>query len=67
MVRGGDDIARLLESADVVARAYEPTIPPQVTYSLTARGEELSQVFKKLDEIARRWRDEDTKRGKKAA
>jgi DNA-binding HxlR family transcriptional regulator len=58
---------RLLEGADVVARAYEPTIPPQVTYSLTPRGEELSVVFKRLDEIARRWRDEDARKTKKAA
>ncbi len=58
---------RLLESADVVAREYTPTIPPQVTYSLTARGEELSQVFKKLDEISRRWSEEDIKRGRKPA
>ena len=50
---------RLLEAAGVVARDYAPTIPPQVTYSLTARGGELSAVFVQLDEIARRWQQED--------
>lgn len=58
---------RLLEAAGIIARTYTPTIPPQVTYSLTTRGEELSEVFQSLDAIARRWRDEDAKRGKKAA
>ena len=55
---------RLLEGAGVVARDYTPTIPPQVTYSLTARGDELSRVFVELDAIARRWADEDAKAGR---
>jgi DNA-binding HxlR family transcriptional regulator len=52
---------RLLENAGVVARDYAPMIPPQVTYSLTARGAELSGVFDRLDEIARRWQREDAR------
>ena len=55
---------RLLEGAGVVARDYTPTIPPQVTYSLTARGDELSRVFVELDAIARRWADQDAKAGR---
>ncbi|MEI6204707.1 MAG: helix-turn-helix domain-containing protein, partial [Enhydrobacter sp.] len=31
---------RTLEGAGLVSREYEPTIPPKVTYSLTARGHE---------------------------
>jgi DNA-binding HxlR family transcriptional regulator len=55
---------RLLEGAGVVARDYTPTIPPQVTYSLTGRGDELSRVFVELDAIARRWADQDAKAGR---
>jgi len=55
---------RLLEAAGVVARSYEATIPPQVTYSLTKRGAELSGVFVELDEIARRWQAQDTRLAK---
>ena len=58
---------RLLESAGIVSRSYEPTIPPQVTYALTARGNELSGVFEQLNEIATRWRAQDERRAKKAA
>lgn len=50
---------RMLEGADVVYRHYLPTIPPQVTYGLTRRGEELRQVLEALNGIARRWDEED--------
>src|SRR5213078_3915240 len=43
---------RTLEGAGLVTRDYEATIPPKVTYSLTARGHEL-------DEVAIRWQAED--------
>jgi DNA-binding HxlR family transcriptional regulator len=36
-------------------RDYRPTIPPEVTYSLTERGRELAHVLDTLDEVARRW------------
>jgi DNA-binding HxlR family transcriptional regulator len=36
-------------------RDYRPTIPPEVTYSLTERGRELAHVLDALDEVARRW------------
>lgn len=51
---------RLLEAAEVVRRAYVPTIPPQVTYSLAPRGEELTGIIDQLDKIARRWTAEET-------
>jgi DNA-binding HxlR family transcriptional regulator len=50
---------RMLEEARVVFRHYEPSIPPQVTYGLAARGEELRDVLDKLNEVALRWRAED--------
>jgi DNA-binding HxlR family transcriptional regulator len=50
---------RTLEGAGLVRRDYEATIPPKVTYSLTARGHELDEVLGKLAEIAIRWTDED--------
>ncbi len=55
---------RLLEAAGIVSRDYAPTIPPQVTYALTARGRELSAVFASLDRIARTWQQEDERLAK---
>ncbi len=53
------DRLRMLERAGVVFRDHKPTIPPQVTYGLTARGDELGAALKALDEIAQRWREEE--------
>lgn len=50
---------RMLEQAGVIYRHYLPSIPPQVTYGLTARGEELRSVLDGLDHIARRWQEQD--------
>jgi len=50
---------RLLEQAGIVERDHQPTIPPQVSYSLTLRGQELSQVLDDLAIIAKRWEAED--------
>ena len=46
---------RTLERAGVIYRDYRATIPPQVTYGLTARGEELGEIFDTLDGLAQRW------------
>lgn len=46
---------RLLERAGIVHRHYEPTIPPQVTYSVSERGSELAGVLDQLYDIACRW------------
>ena len=54
---------RLLEAAEVVRRAYVPTIPPQVTYSLAPRGEELAGVIDRLNAIAQRWAAEEGRKG----
>src|SRR5213595_2083858 len=50
---------RTLEGAGLIKRDYEATIPPKVTYSLTARGHELDEVLEKLAEVAIRWQAED--------
>ena len=50
---------RMLEQAGVIYRHYLPSIPPQVTYGLTPRGEELRSVLDGLDHIARRWQEQD--------
>ena len=50
---------RSLEGAGLIKRDYEATIPPKVTYSLTARGHELDEVLEKLGEVAVRWQAED--------
>lgn len=50
---------RMLEDAGVVFRECQPTVPPQVTYGLTARGDELRQVLDGLSELALRWRAAD--------
>jgi len=50
---------RLLEEAGVIERHYKPTIPPQVTYSLSGRGGELSPILDQLDSVAQRWSGED--------
>lgn len=46
---------RLLEAEGFVTRHYEPTVPPQVTYSPTARIAELLPVLKTFCELSRKW------------
>ncbi|MHA1564911.1 MAG: winged helix-turn-helix transcriptional regulator, partial [Alphaproteobacteria bacterium] len=41
--------------AGIVFRDYRPTIPPEVSYGLTERGDELGDVLDGLEVIARRW------------
>ena len=52
---------RTLEGAGLIRRDYEATIPPKVTYALTARGHELDEVMEKLAEIGTRWEAEDSR------
>ncbi len=49
---------RMLQSAGVIWREQTQTIPPAVTYGMTARGEELGTVLDNLGEIAQRWQAE---------
>ncbi|NEO83882.1 MAG: helix-turn-helix transcriptional regulator [Spirulina sp. SIO3F2] len=46
---------RMLESIQIVHREHKPTIPPQVTYSMTGRGQELSEALHHLYELSLRW------------
>lgn len=46
---------RLLEAEGFVTRHYEPTVPPQVTYSPTHRIAELLPVLKTFCELSRKW------------
>lgn len=46
---------RLLEDVGILDRHHEPTIPPKVTYSMTARGHELKEAIAALDALALRW------------
>jgi DNA-binding HxlR family transcriptional regulator len=46
---------RLLERAQVIERRHLATIPPQVSYTLAPRGNELNEVLDRLNEVALRW------------
>lgn len=46
---------RLLEQEGILFRHYEPTVPPQVTYGLTDRGQELVGILDQLNLLAQRW------------
>jgi DNA-binding HxlR family transcriptional regulator len=50
---------RVLEQRGFVFRDYAPTIPPSVTYSITKRMKDISKVMGDLDELARKWQQED--------
>jgi DNA-binding HxlR family transcriptional regulator len=50
---------RMLESIGIVHRHYTPTIPPQVSYELTARGKELSKPLYQLYDLAVLWYGND--------
>jgi DNA-binding HxlR family transcriptional regulator len=58
---------RDLEEKGVIFRDYKPTIPPTVTYGLTKRMQEIGAALDKLDELAQRWHEEDSKRVKRRA
>ncbi len=51
---------RMLQDAGVIWREQTQTIPPAVTYGLTARGDELGTVLDSLKDIATRWQAEGT-------
>jgi DNA-binding HxlR family transcriptional regulator len=53
---------RLLEAEGWLTRHYEPTVPPQVTYSITKKVLELDGVMIELDRIAERWYGKNAKR-----
>lgn len=53
------DRLRDLESYGLINRDYRPSIPPSVTYSMTARANELHEVLEGLNMIALKWANED--------
>ena len=53
------DRLRVLEEAEIIYREYKPTIPPEVTYGLTARGEDLIVVLDQLAAIAHKWYEQE--------
>ena len=50
---------RKLEEAGLVHRTHEPTIPPKVSYRLTARGESLQGPLSQLKELSVIWNSDD--------
>jgi DNA-binding HxlR family transcriptional regulator len=50
---------RALEDRGFVYRQYEASIPPAVTYGLTKRVKEFQHVLCQLNEVARKWQEED--------
>ena len=56
---------RMLESAGILHREQEATIPPKVTYSLTARGDDLNQFLDGLHELSIKWDCKNAKPVKK--
>lgn len=46
---------RALEVAGLILRDYKPTVPPEVTYSLTARGVELRGALDEIASVSRLW------------
>lgn len=50
---------RLLAQEGFVTRHYESTIPPAVTYELTARSAEINKVLEALEKLAQGWKQED--------
>ena len=60
------DRLKRLEADGLVARDYQPTIPPTVSYSLTKRGVQLKAMLDALGDVATRWRAEDAQEGEKA-
>jgi DNA-binding HxlR family transcriptional regulator len=47
---------RELESVKIIHRDYEETVPPKVTYSLTALGITLKPFLETMSDIAHSWR-----------
>jgi DNA-binding HxlR family transcriptional regulator len=49
---------RLLEDAGLVHRHMKPTIPPEVTYSLTQHGDELRASLSEIERVAYNWQSQ---------
>lgn len=49
------DRLRMLEEGGIISRRHEPTIPPKVSYSFTARGKELNDLLDRINALAEEW------------
>lgn len=55
---------RSLEEKGFVYRDYKPTIPPEVTYGITARMKDIEKVLAEMHHLGEKWNKEDlTKQG----
>ena len=52
---------RILEQKGFVFRDYQPTIPPAVTYGITNRMKDISKVLDELNDLAKKWQQEDAR------
>jgi DNA-binding HxlR family transcriptional regulator len=52
---------RVLEQEGFVYRDYQPTIPPAVTYGITSRMKDISKVLDELNDLAKKWQQEDAR------
>lgn len=49
----------MLEEAEIIYREYKAMIPPEVTYGLTERGQDLIVVLDQLAAIAHKWYEQE--------
>jgi DNA-binding HxlR family transcriptional regulator len=52
---------RILEQEGFVFRDYQATIPPAVTYGITRRMKDISKVLDELNDLAKKWQQEDAR------
>ena len=50
---------RALEHQEFIFRDYKPTIPPAVTYGITKRIKDIQKVLSELEELGKKWQQED--------
>jgi DNA-binding HxlR family transcriptional regulator len=50
---------RSLEEKGFVYRDYKPTIPPEVTYGITARMKDIEKVLAEMHHLGEKWNKED--------
>lgn len=50
---------RMLEVQGVIYRHHVASIPPEVSYGMTARGAELGDIFAALEAVSRRWQAQE--------
>src|SRR6266436_6473811 len=51
---------RSLEQQGFVYRDYQATIPPAVTYGITKRMKDIGKVLSELEQLGRKWQQEDS-------